>query len=428
MKKHGRIRWISICLAMSIALLAPSNFAVAQSDAPVYKKVAPSTVWFFEQGSATGVLVDAKKRWILTAEHVVRSTLRSGRNNVKVIFAQVDGQGNVLTEVPNYGFEKKRVLAIPGKIIRSNRMKDMALIELERLPDGMKAVPLASEMPRPGDNVHVIGNSTYSNGGLFSYSNGRVRNSYFSELFSFGDCFFALAHHAPTNRGDSGGPVANDKGEIIAIISRGTTGSGSEQVIDHSVHVQEIRQFLGWANWPVVKKFSFNGTNNVRMSGVFFFVPVVQMNQIDMDLQGNGATDLDLFAYDFDSRDKTGRMVTLVKQEGLTDKEKDNISPKYSGVLYVEARNLTDPKAPDLALTARNTYSLDIENRNAVNGPITTKRHLSAKSTDTYKIQFNQGRRQSPRRNLRRSAILLVSSFPGCVSRPWALEQAPCPA
>ncbi len=392
MKRPGNIRRIGVALAVLLACLLRNPSASAQSDAQIYKKIAPSTVWFFEQGSATGVLVDVNKRWILTAEHVVRSTLRSGRTNVKVIFAQLDGQGNVLTEVPNYGFEKKRILAIPGKIIRSNRMKDMALIELERLPDGVKAVALASVMPQPGDDVNVIGNSTYSNGGLFSYSNGRVRNSYFFERLLSGDCFFALAHHAPTNRGDSGGPVLNNKGELIGIISQGTTGSGEGvQVIDHSVHIQEIRQFLSGANLPVVKKMSFTGTINVRLSGDFFYIPVAINNQIDLNLQGNGATDLDLYAFDFDSRDKSGKAMMLAKQDGLTDKEKDSFPPKYSGVCHVEVRNLTDPKNQDLALTAKNAYSLDVENKNAVRGPITAKRYLVAQGIDTYKIQFNQG-------------------------------------
>src|SRR4051812_3531511 len=98
MKRHGNVRRIGIVLAIMLAWAARIQSAGAQSDSQVYKKIAPSTVWFFEQGSATGVLVDVNRRWILTAEHVVRSTLRSGRTNVKVIFAQHDSQGNVLTE------------------------------------------------------------------------------------------------------------------------------------------------------------------------------------------------------------------------------------------------------------------------------------------------------------------------------------------
>ena len=90
------------------------------------------------------MLVDGQKRWILTAEHVVRAALRAGRTDVKVIFAEVNGDGNVLTEKPNYGFEKKLRLAIPGKVIRSHRMKDLALIELERIPLGVKGVALAA--------------------------------------------------------------------------------------------------------------------------------------------------------------------------------------------------------------------------------------------------------------------------------------------
>jgi S1-C subfamily serine protease len=392
-KRSGYGRWARGALPAAL-VLAWHLPALALADSQVYKKVAPSTVWFFEQGSATGVLVDVQKRWILTAEHVVRAALQAGRTDVKVIFAQVNGEGNVLTEKPNYGFEKKLRLAIPGKVIRSHRMKDLALIELERVPVGVKAVSLASAMPRPGDNVHVIGNSTFFHGGLFSYSFGNVRNCYFYERLQLGDCFYALAHHAPTNRGDSGGPVLNDAGELIGIISGGTTGSGEgEQVIDHSVHVQEIRNFLIPANLPVLKNFTFTGTINVPMAGDEFFFPVSLNNQVDLDLRGNGATDLDLFAYDFDAHDNKGKPIieTLVKQIGLTDQEKDSFSPKYTGVCHVMVLNLRDPKNKDFRLTAKNTYSLAIVCKNPVQGALTASRHLVAMGTDGYKVQFNDG-------------------------------------
>ena len=240
-------------------------------------------------------------------------------------------------------------------------------------------------MPRPGDSVHVIGNSTFFHGGLFSYSFGNVRNCYFYERLQLGDCFYALAHHAPTNRGDSGGPVLNDRGELIAIISGGTTGSGEgEQVIDHSVHVQEIRNFLIPANLPVVKNFSFTGTINVPMVGDDFFIPVAFKNQVDLDLRGNGATDLDLFAYDFDAYDNNGKQMIepLVQQFGLTDQEKDSFSPKYTGVCHVRVLNLSD--------RAKNTYTLSIVCKNPVQGPITASRHLVALGTDSYKVHFNE--------------------------------------
>src|SRR4051794_16198558 len=99
--------WFFLSAAL-IGIATPP--ALASNE--IYNAAAPSTVWFYERGSATGVLVDAEKKWVLTAEHVVRDNLREGKIQVKVIFAQTDKQGNVLVEKAAYGFEKKKQLGI----------------------------------------------------------------------------------------------------------------------------------------------------------------------------------------------------------------------------------------------------------------------------------------------------------------------------
>lgn len=385
-----------LTLALLAALFVP---AWAAADNNIYRRIAPSTVWFFERGSATGVLVDVDNRLVLTAEHVVRGLVQAGKTNVMVIFAQVDGAGNVLTEKSYYGFERKRKLPIQGRIIRSNRMKDLALVQLERVPPGIKAVPLAEALPQPGESLHVIGNSTYEHGGLFSYSAGRVRNSYFYERFLRGDSFFALAHHTPTNRGDSGGPVLNDRGELVAIISQGTTGSGEEQVIDHSVHLRELRHFLAPANLPLAHKFSFTGTTNVPIEGDFFCLPVQSKQSVSVSLKGNGATDLDLWAFDFDrfqvgkdgkaARNQRGEPMSkiLVSQTGKSDQETDSFTPNHTCVVELEVRNIGTPNT----LTARNVYTLEVNNQTSISGPINVSRAICANSTDTLRIPFQPG-------------------------------------
>jgi hypothetical protein len=366
--------------------------ASAAADNRVYKKAAPSTVWFFERGSATGVLVDADKGLVLTAEHVVRNVVRAGKTDVKVMFAQTDKNGNILTEKSSYGFEKKRVLAIRGKVIYFNRLKDLAVVQLEKVPSGTQAIVLAKEAPRPGDNIHVIGNSTFFRGGLFSYSMGAVRNSYYFDQFSHGNVFFSLAHHAPTNRGDSGGPVLNDRAELVGIISQGTTGSGEgEQVIDQSVHISELRQALVASNWPVVKSLSFTCTVSLAGSVDRFYVPVRLNNALELKLQGNGKTDLDLFAFDFDS-DKKNR--ALLAEEGLTDKERGQITPGWSGVAEVAVKNLflKSDANRDLTFTPRNTYTLAIACPEGVRGPVCVARALPAKATDSVQVFFETGK------------------------------------
>lgn len=364
----------------------------AFADNGVYRKVAPSAVWFFERGFATGVLVDVANRLVLTAEHAVRDVVRAGKSDVKVIFAQTDAKKNVVTEKGFYGFEKKKVLFIPGRVVYSNRLQDLALIQLDKVPPGVAALPLAGEDPQPGDAIHVTGNSTFLRGGLFSYCTGAVRNSYHFDAFAQGNIFFSLAHHAPTNRGDSGGPVVNDRAELVGIVSQGTTGSGEgEQVIDQSVHVAEIRKALQPTTWPAIGSLVFTGTTNLPNAFDWFYLPVRSGGSVGLELRGNGRTDLDLYAIDFDAKDQKDRL--LVKETGLADQESGRLTPGWSGMMQVGVQNLfrqSDPQKGAM-LTPRNTYTLHVSCATPVRGPCCIARPLPANSTDTIKVHYEPG-------------------------------------
>jgi hypothetical protein len=377
-----------VCKALACLAVAAES---VRADNAIYNAVAPSTVWFFERGSATGVLVDVEKRLVLTAEHVVRDANRAGRDTVNVIFAQIDKGNNVVVEKSSYGFEKKRKLAIQGRIVLSNRLKDLSLVQLEHLPPGVQAVPLAKRLPRPGDRIHVIGNSTYFRGGLFSYCAGSVRNSYQFDRFDEGNVFYSLAHDAATNRGDSGGPVLNDKAQLVGIISQGTTGSGEgEQVIDQSVHLLTIRRFLEEASLPVVKSLTLTATTNLPKFHDRLYLPVRRNNPVNLVLKGNGQSDLDLFVEDFDA-DKKNR--TRVAQTGLTDQERGAFNPTWTGMTQIKVLNLFLPNDPnsDRSQTPRNTYTLEVSCPTPVRGPILLARPILAQSTNSLKIYFEAG-------------------------------------
>ena len=51
-----------------------------------------------------------------------------------------------------------------GKVIDSDPKIDLAVIEVTRIPDGMHALPLATEAASPGDRLHLVGNPGISAG------------------------------------------------------------------------------------------------------------------------------------------------------------------------------------------------------------------------------------------------------------------------
>lgn len=222
----------------------------SRADEQLYRKVVPSTAYVSKTGSpketgyGTGFLIDAKERLLITARHVVEN--KDGLADAcAVVFAQVKDD-EVLTDSEYYRTNWNS-LAIRGKIVYDSVRRDMAVVQLEKLPPGIKPLTLADKKARPGQTIHVIGNSTTVLGGMFNYCQGNVRNT-FRYLRTGAN---VLATHAPTNRGDSGGPVVNDLGEVVGFCSLSTGAApvksdqiAGDQLVDLSICVSEIRAGL----------------------------------------------------------------------------------------------------------------------------------------------------------------------------------------
>jgi S1-C subfamily serine protease len=227
--------------------LGPRAKAEDLSSEDLYDKVVNSCVFIitplkggFAMGS--GSLVDSEKRYVITNYHVVEDK--------DFVFAQfpIYVKGKRITDKKTYIENVPAGKAIKAKVLHRDKGRDLAVIQLEKIPPGTKAIVLAKDSPRVGSTTFNIG-SPGAVEQLFSITEGKVR-SVGTEDHLVGDgtvegtfrvkAVMVTATN-PTNPGDSGGPLFNKKGEQVAVTE---SGHRSAQNVNLFVDISEVRAFL----------------------------------------------------------------------------------------------------------------------------------------------------------------------------------------
>ena len=216
----------------------------AKADVKTYQQTLSSTAWVLAKtdgstSSGTGVLVDAEKKLLLTNFHVV------GDARAAVIFFPDMKKGNPEVERNHY-LKNVKKLGIRGRVLGVDRKRDLALIELDRIPEGIKAIKLAEKSGSPGQQVQSVGNSG-STEALWVFTSGTVRSVY-QKQFRTGageHDFKVLETQSPINPGDSGGPVVNENGELLGICQ---SLSPKARLVTYCVDITEVKQFLN-SDW-----------------------------------------------------------------------------------------------------------------------------------------------------------------------------------
>ncbi|HIE96040.1 MAG TPA: serine protease [Planctomycetes bacterium] len=222
--------------AMTVACLAGNAFA----DSEIYNKTLNSTAWVLAKtggatSSGTGVLVNAEKKLLITNFHVV------GDARSTVIFFPETKDGKPIVERSHY-LKNVKKLGIRGRVLGVDRKRDLALVELDRLPENAVAIPLAKDTIGPGEDVQSIGNPGTTDA-LWVFTSGTVRSVY-QKQFRTGageHDFVVVETTSPFNKGDSGGPVVNNNGELVAISQ---AISPKARLVSYSVDISEVKDFL----------------------------------------------------------------------------------------------------------------------------------------------------------------------------------------
>jgi S1-C subfamily serine protease len=218
-------------LAVSVADVAARDAALTDDEAinvRVYRQASPAVANiltkateydFFQdpvpvEGAGSGFVID-EKGYILTNFHVVQEA-----QSIEV----------VLGDQSRY----------PGKFIGADQRNDVALIKIDAKGKHLVALPLGdSASLQVGQKVLAIGNpfgfqSTLTTG-VVSALGRTVQTSQATFIDE------AIQTDAAINRGNSGGPLINSRGEVIGINSAIYTPSGTTAGIGFAIPINTAK-------------------------------------------------------------------------------------------------------------------------------------------------------------------------------------------
>ena len=200
---------LHIVLAVGLLLtLAIPAFAFALTPAEVYRRTSDAVVLILAshdrggRSKGTGSVVAPGR--VLTNAHVVQDA--SGNNSKRIlVFLREDN----LNDDSKRAYEKGRA----ARVLRSDPNLDLALLEVQGLPE-LSPIPLGdSQRMQIGDPVLAIGHP--ENGGLWSLTSGRIGSVIRNHGKIRGRHVFQT--ETSLNRGNSGGPLLNESGLLVGV-------------------------------------------------------------------------------------------------------------------------------------------------------------------------------------------------------------------
>jgi serine protease Do len=234
--------------------------------AEVYPVAAPATVVIrLPDGHGTGFLI-SEDGWIVTNHHVASGGMTLGVGDAA-------GSQYCLVHIGKLedGVMSVDEKPIPALIYKLDEQLDLALLKLMALPEGTKKLPyikLAEAAPTPGLPCVAIGHP--KSGMLWTVRSGEVAGlgtwpkdmisvmmNYLSVSGQSKEGLTKSLADAPKrkvvisscgiNPGDSGGPLLNEKGELVAVTFAIPKNDSSEVSLDkfsYHVHLEEVRNFI----------------------------------------------------------------------------------------------------------------------------------------------------------------------------------------
>ncbi len=191
----------------------------------VYRQANPSVVYIIVSASSSGSgFVYSQDGYIVTNYHVAES----GRS-YEVVFSSGE--------------------RLAAKLIGADADSDMAVLKVDRLPDGVEPLPLATcGSLQVGQFVVAIGNPFGEQGSMSLGIVSGLGRSLLSQRGRVSGSTFSLPQviqtDAPINPGNSGGPLLNLDGEVVGINAAIASATGTNSGVGFSIPVEAVRQIV----------------------------------------------------------------------------------------------------------------------------------------------------------------------------------------
>jgi tetratricopeptide (TPR) repeat protein len=223
------------------AVVEPAEPEKPLSAVEVFQEMLPSTAWirvtwsddagnsYYRMG--TGWIYDIEKRLVVTNEHVVHDF-----DEFTIYFPQtVDGE---LVHDPNWYLENGEPFSATA--IDRDTERDLAILQLDALPETAVALELAEKSPVAGERVFALAALPEGSEGLWIMTSGEVRQVY-RRSHANNHLARVVETQLPTNRGNSGGAVVNDRLKVVAVVEGHMIEA---RLVSMFIDVNEIRAYL----------------------------------------------------------------------------------------------------------------------------------------------------------------------------------------
>ncbi len=196
----------------------------------------------------TAFLIDKEKRLLLTNDHVINPAAhQSGVPQLKTLGGWFPARrGGRL--VHDFKYYVDNVKAHKVTVLYGDKKRDLALIQVDTLPDGVEAIRMSPESSSLGGRLHSMAGKPEGSEGLWIYTQGTTRAVYERTLAN-GFKARTLEADMETNRGNSGGAVVDDTGRLVGVVEGHQTNARS---VSMYIDIDEVRKFMKAAT-PLVE-------------------------------------------------------------------------------------------------------------------------------------------------------------------------------